>query len=117
MNNYAFGVLIGSILVGCITGAIPAISGVIKRKLLLGVIGFLACVISSLFLGLLLAVPVCAVFTYLIFQKGHSAETNSSIVSSESDAVEKLEEYQKLLDNGVITQEEFDAKKKQLLGL
>ena len=30
---------------------------------------------------------------------------------------EELEKYKRLLDNGVITQEEFDAKKKQLLGL
>ncbi len=30
---------------------------------------------------------------------------------------EELEKYKRLLDNGVITQEEFEAKKKQLLGL
>lgn len=31
--------------------------------------------------------------------------------------VEQMAEYKQLLDMGVITQEEFDAKKKQLLGL
>ena len=30
---------------------------------------------------------------------------------------EQLKQYKELLDSGVITQEEFDAKKKQLLGL
>ena len=30
---------------------------------------------------------------------------------------QKVREYKELLDSGVITQEEFDAKKKQLLGL
>lgn len=30
---------------------------------------------------------------------------------------EELKNYKELLDSGVITQEEFDAKKKQLLGL
>ena len=30
---------------------------------------------------------------------------------------EELEKYKRLLDNGIITQEEFEAKKKQLLGL
>lgn len=30
---------------------------------------------------------------------------------------EQLKEFKELLDSGVITQEEFDAKKKQLLGL
>lgn len=32
-------------------------------------------------------------------------------------AAEELKQYKDLLDNGVITEEEFDAKKKQLLGL
>ena len=35
---------------------------------------------------------------------------------SGSDA-DELKKYKELLDNGVISQEEFDAKKKQLLGL
>lgn len=37
-------------------------------------------------------------------------------VASTSNA-EELKKYKDLLDNGVISQEEFDAKKKQLLGL
>ena len=39
-------------------------------------------------------------------------QTNNSM--SEAD---ELKKYKELLDNGTITQEEFDAKKKQLLGL
>lgn len=34
-----------------------------------------------------------------------------------ADAVEELKKYKELLDSGVITQEEFEIKKKQLLGL
>ncbi len=34
---------------------------------------------------------------------------------SENDAFEKLEKLKKLLDQGIITQEEFDAKKRELL--
>lgn len=34
-----------------------------------------------------------------------------------SDEADQLKKFKDLLDNGVITQEEFDAKKKQLLGL
>ena len=30
---------------------------------------------------------------------------------------EEIKDYKSLLDSGIITQEEFDAKKKQLLGL
>ena len=33
------------------------------------------------------------------------------------DVVEELKRYKELLDSGILTQEEFDAKKKQLLGL
>ena len=35
----------------------------------------------------------------------------------ESDRINNLAQYKNLLDSGVITQEEFEAKKKQLLGL
>ena len=34
-----------------------------------------------------------------------------------TDVVQQLRDFKDLLDSGVITQEEFDAKKKQLLGL
>ena len=35
----------------------------------------------------------------------------------EKTDVERIKEFKELLDSGIITQEEFDAKKKQLLGL
>ena len=38
-------------------------------------------------------------------------------VVNNSSNVEELTKYKELLDNGVITQEEFNAKKKQLLGI
>lgn len=37
--------------------------------------------------------------------------------ASDLDAVEEMKKYKDLLDSGAISQEEFDAKKKQLLGL
>ena len=43
-----------------------------------------------------------------------SVSAPSNINSSSAD---ELKKYKELLDSGVITQEEFDAKKKQLLGL
>ena len=39
------------------------------------------------------------------------------IVSQSKDVTEELKEYRKLLYDGVITQEHFEAKKKQILGL
>ena len=45
-------------------------------------------------------------------------KNNSTVqVKQEVSAADELKKYKELLDNGVISQEEFDAKKKQLLGL
>ncbi len=41
----------------------------------------------------------------------------SKPASNETSSVEDLKKYKELLDTGVISQEEFDAKKKQLLGM
>ncbi|MBQ2940785.1 MAG: SHOCT domain-containing protein [Clostridia bacterium] len=41
----------------------------------------------------------------------------SSPVAESTSNADELKKYKELLDSGVITQEEFDAKKKQLLGL
>ena len=69
MNDYMFAAIIGSLLSGGIVGAIPAICGGVKGKLGLGLGGFAACLVASFILGLLLSVPVCAVFMFLIFRK------------------------------------------------
>lgn len=42
---------------------------------------------------------------------------NSTNSTNEKQSIEVLREYKKLLDDGIITNEEFDLKKKQLLGL
>lgn len=38
-------------------------------------------------------------------------------IPSGKDKVQEIREFKKLLDDGIITEEEFDAKKKQMLGL
>lgn len=45
-------------------------------------------------------------------EKGVSVENNSNI-----SAADEIKKFKELLDSGVISQEEFDVKKKQLLGL
>ena len=69
MDEYTLGVILGAIFSGAIIGAIPAICGAIKGKIQLSIIGFFACLVSSLILGMILAIPVCAVFLWLIFKK------------------------------------------------
>ena len=39
------------------------------------------------------------------------------VANPQSTSADELKKYKELLDTGVISQEEFDAKKKQLLGL
>ena len=38
-------------------------------------------------------------------------------ITKENSGADEIKKYKELLDNGIITQEEFDAKKKQILGL
>ena len=49
------------------------------------------------------------------FKALQTAKNNSSAPAV--SAADELKKFKELLDAGVITQEEFDAKKKQLLGL
>ena len=51
------------------------------------------------------------------FDSKTNATTSSSPLPTQKSMTEQLEELKKMLDQGLITQEDFDAKKKQLLGL
>ena len=46
-------------------------------------------------------------------------KVNVTVAASapKTDETDQIKKYKDLLDSGIITQEEFDAKKKQLLGL
>ncbi len=72
MESFAFGAIIGALIMGAAIGAIPAICGAIKGKIPLAIGGFFACLVSSLILGMILSIPVCAVFLYFIFKKDTS---------------------------------------------
>lgn len=51
------------------------------------------------------------------YQNTHGKTAQSVTNVIQKSPAEQIKEYKDLLDSGVITQEEFDAKKKQLLGL
>ncbi|MBQ4128559.1 MAG: SHOCT domain-containing protein [Ruminococcus sp.] len=53
----------------------------------------------------------------LVDRQKEKAQSAGTTIVQNSDEADKLKKYKELLDTGVITQEEFDAKKKQLLGL
>lgn len=50
-------------------------------------------------------------------RKAIEQNTNQSQASTASDPVVEIKKYKELLDQGILTQEEFDKKKKELLGL
>ena len=54
--------------------------------------------------------------TTLLIDRQNKKEQEKPVLVSNSNA-DELKKYKELLDSGIITQEEFDAKKKQLLGL
>ncbi len=53
----------------------------------------------------------------LVERQKKKPKTETTTIIQNSDEADMLKKYKDLLDSGVITQEEFDAKKKQLLGL
>lgn len=53
----------------------------------------------------------------LIERQQEKVNATVAAAAPKSDETDQLKKYKDLLDSGVITQEEFDAKKKQLLGL
>ena len=76
--------------------------------------------ISVLFyivLVLLISLLAVSVISYFITRKNGIKERVAVDVISSISTPQELEQYKILLDQGIITQEEFDAKKKQLLGL
>ena len=76
--------------------------------------------ISTLFyvtLILLIGLLAISVISYFITRKNGVKESISVDVNIPVSTTQELENYNKLLKQGIITQEEFDAKKKQLLGL
>ena len=44
-------------------------------------------------------------------------ETNSTLIKDDSYIERELQKFNKMLDDGLITQDDYDAKKKELLGL
>ena len=65
-TGYWIGVLIGAIGVGLVCGLVPLAAGAFTRQMRLGTIGFAACVVGSLILGAILAVPLALIFTVVI---------------------------------------------------
>lgn len=70
------------------------------------------------FLAIQNADEIYTVMNDLLIERQQKKDNAAVAVAAPmSDEADQLKKYKDLLDSGVITQEEFDAKKKQLLGL
>ncbi len=69
------------------------------------------------FLALKNADDIYNVISELMMKRQQAEKKDATASDSTETAVDELKKFKELLDNGVISQEEFDAKKKQLLGL
>ena len=77
MNDAYFNdVIIGSLIAGLMCGAIPMIIGAIKNQLGLGFLGFVACIFSAFILGLILAIPICGLSVWVIFNVSKDRPVN-----------------------------------------
>jgi len=72
---------------------------------------------NSATLCLILSIFIPFIPPIIIQSKINQAVTESYKKLSVYEETESLEKYKKLLDDGVITEEEYNAKKKQILGL
>jgi hypothetical protein len=61
-------------LVGFVLGLIPLITGIVHKKVKLGLIGLAAATLGGLILGMILSIPAMAIFTWLILRDRFIAE-------------------------------------------
>ena len=113
----------GAIIAGAVFGAIPAILGAVKGKIGLGIGGFFSCIIGSIILGMLLSIPLCAIFVYLILKKNvpNNSSPEPEVVKpaangeTQNDILAQIQKLSELKESGVLTEAEFQEKKEQLL--
>jgi hypothetical protein len=74
---FLFGTLAGSIVIGALIGAIPAIVGVIKRQYGFAVSSFFVSIIASLVYGIILSVMSSIIFLFFIYKKNNNRTMNS----------------------------------------
>jgi membrane protein implicated in regulation of membrane protease activity len=60
--------VIVSALVGAVCGLVPLVYGLVRGEIGLAAGGFAACIVSGVVLGVLLAAPVAALFTWLVWR-------------------------------------------------
>jgi len=74
---YIYALLINAAM-GFLLGLIPLVFGMLKGQRKYAFMGLILSVVGGAILGLLLAIPVAAIFTWLIFSKSGKAQTSTT---------------------------------------
>ena len=69
------GFIIGILIAGIFCGLIPLITGIVKKRVPLGIAGFVSCLIGSGILGIFLAIPIAIIFTVIIALKKNTVDS------------------------------------------
>ena len=72
--------LVAGLIAGLVCGLVPLVYGLMRDRGRLALLGLGASALAGLVLGLILAVPVAAIFAFLIYRSTHpraTAETDS----------------------------------------
>jgi MFS family permease len=86
---YAIGTIVGSLVSGALVGLVPLIMGLKKNFKGLAIGGFVACLVGSFLMGLLLSVPICVVFAVIIAVKAKKAGSQTT-KQEETNTTEKV---------------------------
>jgi len=70
--------------IGLLLGLIPLVLGIIRKERSYGVFGFLGSIIGGAILGLLLSIPVAAIFSWLILRRP-KPETTTAETPADSE--------------------------------
>ena len=69
---------------GILFGLVPLILGFIKKERSYAVFGFLGAIIGGALLGILVSIPVAAIFTWLILRKPKNQSAEVALVNENS---------------------------------
>ncbi len=77
--GYVVGKIFGAVVVGILCGLIPLSLGRKRGRPALGWVGFAACVLAGLFLGLIGALPMAGVMSLVIVIAGPASSKSASV--------------------------------------
>jgi hypothetical protein len=69
--------MIGAVAAGGLCGLVPLVYGLARGEPELAVAGFAACLIGGMLLGVLFAVPLAALFAWLVWRQSREAHTTA----------------------------------------